>query len=58
MMRQEMCGLSAPEARKLLVLISKLDMFGAKIRDVSVEMVDEKDGVDDFEETSEPKRRF
>ena len=42
----------------LLVLISKLEMFGAKIRDVSVEMVDEKDGVDDFEETSESKRRF
>ena len=57
MMRQEMCGQSAPVARKLLVLISKLEMFGAKIRDASVEMVDEKNGVDDFEMISEPRRR-
>ena len=58
MMRQEMCGLFAPVARKLLVLISKLELFRAKIRDASVEMVDEKNGVDDFEMISEPRRRW
>ena len=42
----------------LLVLISKLELFGAKIRDASVEMVDEKNGVDDFKMISEPSRRW
>ena len=44
--------------RSLLVLISKLEMFGAKIRDTSSEMVDEKNGVDDFEMISEPRGRW
>ena len=44
--------------RRLLVLISKLELFRAKICDASVEMVDEKNGVDDFDMISEPRRRW
>ena len=42
----------------LLVLISKLVLFGAKICDGFEEMVDESDEVDGFEKIYEPKARF
>ena len=51
-------GNSICRDRTLLVLISKLEVFGAKICDASEEMVDESDEVDGFEKISEPKGRF